>query len=288
MRLYLQYYRDAVRVMKEHKALVALLLLLQAITMISFVSVGIIYEVKIIQDWQSLMAAFNTANYDPASLQEGTPFIQDWLGFQRSYDSLKWNFVSLLGWWSLIFILLQGSLWFISYGLVTKNWRRWKQYFAQFMGAAFLAIVPLSTLGFLGIKEMMAQQAAPEMVVLAVQGLAAIGVLFYYGAMVAWGFPGFFDAGRYNIPEKRRAKMIFRWKVWSTLAIRNMTRVFPFFILNVLVLSGSWYLLYWASTSRQETSLLLGAALLLILLLSLLRIVWIVALQQIATNTKMP
>ena len=108
------------KLIKKHWKLFLILLLLQAICLVSGVFIGTFYQVKIMENARGIIEPLQNANYDSESIKQGEPFTQEISSIYENYQSMTKNIFALLGWLLLLFVVLNGRVWLLTQQLFKK------------------------------------------------------------------------------------------------------------------------------------------------------------------------
>ena len=261
-----QQAKDKIR---EHKWLFILIVIVQIILLILLFWLTITYQIKIFQDVQGLLTPLQNANYDPASIQEGQPFLKDIRTLQQSYTHLRKDVTQYIGGIIFLFLLGQGALWLLSHQILERSRflqlaKQWVKLAASSMillGPFFVIVYFLAKTFILnGLNE---QNFAQIMRVF----LLLFGFM-YYLLLTSWTI----------IP-------ISSWKEWAKkfifLAFKRIYYTLPVLISSWIVIIGTGALLYF-SVERQNIWLIIVAFFLGIIILVITRIFFIAVGKDIA------
>jgi len=203
------------KAVRKRKALFVLLFLSQMVFLSFFGYVQVKYQVEMAMDFQGIIAPLEEANYNVTSLQTGMPFTEQGNEIMGSWESLKANFMELMGFSFLIFAALNGLNWALSHYIAGKKkflvvWGR----FILLTGMFFLVLMLVNVLFFGGSVL----QNDPVLTSQIMMGLAAV---FGYFAWLSFSFADL------------KFKEIFR-KVFWEIGIKRFYLVLVAYLLVLL------------------------------------------------------
>ncbi|MFH1276343.1 MAG: hypothetical protein ABIH82_04495 [Candidatus Woesearchaeota archaeon] len=223
---------DSWQSIKRHKSIFMGLIILQILFLISIAYIGVNYQMKIINNVQTITTSLENANYDPDLIEKGKPFIEDMFLVQSSYLSLKNNLMKFLIWLTALYLVFQGAFWLITHHITRKlNWIK--------IGMGYLKYIIISTLlmgsflfgAYFVLKNLIIESADIDFVSSIAKNLAYASMVIYYFLAVA-----------YSLLNKQSLKQFF--KGWFACSIKKIHKTLPVMIINFALVTGTLYLIY--------------------------------------------
>jgi hypothetical protein len=259
-------FNSTIRVIKKNKGLFFVLIGLQLLLIVLLIFVSINYQIKIIENAKTVIEPLQDANFDPESIKEGQPFMEDIVPIYKGYKSMVryiWYYVS---WLAGIFIVLNGSIWILTQRLFGK-----KNYFKlalKFLSTSFVLLVPFFITAYLSLKWLLGLQ-------LEVQNFSSILQIVFWAFFVLY----YFILVTFAFIDISFWKNFFK-KIYSVGIKRVYYTLIVLFINLVLIFIGL-YSIYLTSNEEALFPLMILAATVLILIMVLTRIFWIACLKEI-------
>ena len=263
---------------KDHKILFGIVFLLQLLFLVSFLSVAIYYQVKLLEDASGIIEPLEKANYNAEMIQEGAPFTEDYLRVFNSYNSMVQNLKEFVIALLLLFFFVNGAIWMLSHWLLEEK-IHWKQkpkkacqFFLKMAASAAALLVPFLIPSYYLLSRFIRISGSFSKVVLAIEILLGAGAVLYYLFIVSLA-----------------AADIASWKRfarrWLDLSFRKIAKTAPALLLVALAFFLSSLLLYAAINYGRSFLLLAAAGIAEISVLVLTRIFFIACLQEIGHET---
>jgi hypothetical protein len=267
--IYIQAWKHTVLKIKKHKRLVLAIFLLQILLVISISMFTLSYQIKIIKNVEGILTPLEKANLDPASIEEGKPFLTQASGIFTNYITIKKNLTELLLGLAAFHLLFNGSLWILSHHLLKKlSLRQALQSGLKFILASFLFFVPYFYLAYNVLKRTLLQQIDPSTLGEIAKNFLYGYIPFYFVLLITFGL----------ITIKSYPK--FTQTVFRT-ALPNFHKILPAAVLSHIAILGSIYVLYTITNRESGLLLLIFAFVLFITTLILSRLFWISTIQLI-------
>ena len=255
----------------HHKPLGAVLLVLQLGFILSFLYITINYEVKIIQDAQSIIQPLQQANYDAESIQQGQYFLPDFAGIYSSYQSLLQNIFYLGLWLAGLFLVLNGGIWLLTHSLLASSKPTWKTilhgWLKYLVAAVFFIGIPL-LIGYIGLKIILARQVDVDMFTSLLNSIPYILGVLYYLLLVALTF----------ITDPSWSQFV---KHFYRAGLRKIHRTLLVLVINGALIAGSLYLVYLSMNYEGQFWLVVLASIIAVFIIVLSRLFWIACLQEL-------
>ncbi len=245
---------------KRHKLIFILLIILQLLALIAFSYTFIIYQVKILENTQGITEAMQNANFNPDSIQAGEPFIKDIYSVYQNYNSLLEQMYLLLLWLFLLFIIFNGLLWIGSHYMFKEISRKifLISTASKFLASSTILLIPLMLFFYFIFKNNITLLSSYGWVLLILTGVV------YYLLLVSLAF--------INIKS---------WKIFLkqilTKSIKKIHLTLIVLIINLIIISGSIFLIY---LSSDQIILSIITIILLGIILVLTRLFWLACLQE--------
>ena len=252
---------------KHHPKLFLLIIVVQALLLITVAAVGITYQMKIVTDLQNVVNPLQQANYDPDSLQEGQPFLADLAGVQRSYQQLQQNILEAVLIVALLYGVVHSGLWALSQKLY--HHLSWKKTGKVWIKSGVASLLVFSAFGLLSYHLLRNLITAAFDVTFFSQVaqylLITLGVLYYFLSII------------YGIPT-------IHWKK-NLLAIYHLgIKKIHYFIIplgiNVVLMLGTLYL-FSLTTAQPSFLIIILAGFLFIVTVGITRIFFLANVQEI-------
>ncbi|PIN74190.1 hypothetical protein COV20_01075 [Candidatus Woesearchaeota archaeon CG10_big_fil_rev_8_21_14_0_10_45_16] len=255
---------DVLEAFRNKKKFLLILIVLQ-ITIIVWPALLVpSYQLQAIQYSQDIVASVQTANYDTAQLQEGQPFIQDYLPLYKSAQGLKQLLLKASSWALFFFLVINGLIWTSTMQIFEKiSWRSALRQFSRYLATTSILIliwIIFSTYYF--YRQWSIESATPE-TLFNIIGIAAL-VLYYFFLTAA---------ACINSPWKKLPKRIF------TISVKNIHKVAVLLAINGAVLFLPLYLTY--KEIEADSGFMLFTLLLFILAVVVTRLYWIAAIRHL-------
>lgn len=234
MNLILNSFKKSFKLIKKHKSLFVVLLLLQLIFFSVFLSIQFSYWMRIMEGSLEVIDYLSAQNLDEASIEDSMLMNADILGedpllVYRNAKSIVTNFIILSLLSIICFIIFEGLLWAITDNLVNK--KKLKQFFiylGKFSLLTIIYFVILYIILFLNLKTLYVDEAAVPTI------LTYIVILIMF-LLVLFMFASYALIGKYKMWEA--VKMTF-------LGIKNnLGRVLLSFLIILVVIGVFSYLI---------------------------------------------
>ena len=259
-------FQSTINVIKKNKGIFVSLIALQLLLIILLIFVSINYQVKIIENARNVIEPLQGANFDPESIKEGQPFMEDIVPIYKGYKSMMKYIWYYVAWLAGIFVFLNGSIWILTQRLFGK-----KNYFKlslKFLSTSFLLLVPFFITAYLSLKWFLGLQLEVENFSFILQIVFWAFFVLYYFILVACAF---IDISSWKSFSK---------KIYSVGIKRIYYTLIVLFINLVLIFIGL-YSIYLTSNEEALFPLMILAATFLVLIIVLTRIFWIACLKEI-------
>jgi len=138
--------QSALTSLRRHPWYGLILIVLQISFLLSIGFIGLNYQVKVMENLQTISTIMNSANLDEQQLLEGNAFLEQTLTLYSAYKSLVRSAATLIIGLLLVFILFQAVLWTLSQRLVTgqlHSLKQWLTIFGKYCLSTILFIIPL-------------------------------------------------------------------------------------------------------------------------------------------------
>ena len=262
--------------LRQHKLLFFIALILQIALIVAVVYVGLTYQLKILENAQYILQAMEGAQYNTESLQQGQPFLNDYLQLYQQYRALIANVLQLAVWLGSLFLGGMLLLWLLTHQILAPPVQPWGKRLKQvaveavkIVVALFVFLIPVLALGYWRLKEL-ATQPDPEAIIGVLKMLGYVFIVAYYLLLVAL------------------AQVHHPWKLWVhnffAVGIKNIHKTVLVLLINAALIFGSLYLVYLSMQLEEWFSLLLLSSILVIILLVLTRLFWMACLQEIVRS----
>lgn len=271
--------RTTVDSIKKHRSLFALIVILQILFVVSSLALGTQYLFKILEDAQGIIVPLENANYDSQKIEQGAPFTPDYASIYNSYRSMLKNVLVFLAGLSVLFLSLNGSIWLLSHWMLQERqqWRIRLKEGAQFLvkawASAFLLLGPFFIISYYVLLHFIRVSQAFSNIAMVLKYLLIALLAVYYFFLVALAVAP-------HKPWKRFAL------VWIEISISRFQKTVIAFFLITATLLVSFSVLYAAIEYGESVALLLFLGLLCMMIVSVTRIFWIAAIQEIKQEKK--
>ena len=130
-KIILRSLRESFSVIRKNKRIVLSLLILQLILFSLMFFVNIKYQSKMLESTQAIIEYMEKQKFDQASLglsllQQKSVLGDDPLLISRNFSAIAYNLKFLIFYTLIIFILLNGFIWFLTCNLINKNFKSLK------------------------------------------------------------------------------------------------------------------------------------------------------------------
>ncbi len=267
--------QDVAKSIREHKILFIVLILLQIGFIAALAYITINYQVKILNTVQEIIQPLQNANYDPESIQQGQEFISQIAGIYQAYRTLIQQVLYLAAWWLGLFLVVNGALWVLSHQILERiSWKNIGKQWMKYAAATAVLLGPFLLAIYLILKGVMKAQVDPDK----------------FGELLKYLF--YSVAGIYYLIINAFASLnAVSWKefvgYFFTTAIKKIHRTMPVLIINLSLLSGAAYLIYYFMEINPNFAWMMAASVLLMKLIILTRLYWIACLREL-TSHKLP
>ncbi|MBI2572677.1 hypothetical protein HYV86_02355 [Candidatus Woesearchaeota archaeon] len=207
---------------KSYKIFFALLCVFQLLLLGAAAIIFLHYQLAILQDVQSVLEPLEGATLDEQALQNGQPFVEDFLPLYRGYSKLISDLKMLAAWMALFFIFGGGLLWVASHHLIHRlHWRDAGRIMVRYILGSAITLLLFTLFLTLLIQAALAniEGGFNWQVVVAI----IIGVVLYLVLLVA-----------------TLHSRIVSWKEWMVVFGSSLTRKLGF---HLLVFFMGWVVL---------------------------------------------
>lgn len=260
-----------IKLIKKHKKLFLILLLLQTICLVSGVAIGTFYQVKIMENARGIIEPLQNANYDSESIEQGKSFTKEISSIYANYQSMTKNILALLGWLLLLFIILNGRVWLLTQNLFQK--RKLTEEL-QMLGRFVVSLIVIMGV-FFGISYglliyLLRLEVSLGVFSIAVISLLSIYMLFYYLLITACAL--------IHYPWKEFMHKFF------VCAIKKIHKSVLVLLINNFLIFLSLLVIFASINYEKSLWFLLLAGILLVVVMVITRIFWVACLQELATQ----
>lgn len=257
---------------REHKLLFLLLIILQIAFIAALAYTTITYQVKILKTAQDIIQPLQNANYDAESIQQGQEFLSQIAGIYQAYQSLIQQIVRLALWWLGLFLVVNGALWVVSHQMLEEfSWKKAGKQWMKYVTAAFILLGPFLLVIYFILKMLIRAQIDPEKFgSMLMYLLYSLGIIYY---LMINAF-----ASLHTPTWKEFARHFF------TTTIKKIHRTILVLIINLILLAGATYLIYYFMELNQNFALMMITSGILIFLIIVARLYWIACLQEITSH----
>lgn len=261
--------QDAAKSIREHKILFIVLILLQIGLIAALAYITITYQVKILTTAQQIIEPLQNANYDAESIQQGKEFMSQIAGIYQAYRTLIQQVLYLAAWWLGLFLIVNGALWVLSHQMREGfSWKKAGKQWIKYGVATLILLGPFLLVIYFILKGVMKAQVDPDKFGEMLKYLLYSFAIIYY--LMANAFASLNAAS-----WKEFVRYFF------TTAIRKIHRTLPVLIINLALLSGTVYLIYYFMEINPNFALMMAASAILMILLILTRLYWITCLREL-------
>ncbi|MDO8511308.1 MAG: hypothetical protein Q7S55_04020 [Nanoarchaeota archaeon] len=271
--------RTTVNSIKRHRLLFALIVILQIIFVVSSLALGTQYLFKVLEDAQGIIVPLENANYDSQKIEQGESFTPDYASIYNSYRSMLKNVFLFLAGLAVLFLSLNGSIWLLSHWMLQERqqWRIRLKEGAQFLlkawAAALLLLGPFAIISYYVLLHFIRISQSFTNIAIVLKSLLIALLVIYYFFLVALAVA----------PHKPWKRFALTWIEFSISKFQKT--VIAFFLIAVALLA-SFSVLYAAIEYGESVTLLLFLGLFCMVMVSLTRIFWIAAIQEIKPEKK--
>lgn len=223
---------NTLKAIRNNKLLFLGLLFLQILFIIIISVVSYQYFIDIQTNIRGVMEPIEEGNYDPTSIEEGQLFTDDALIIYQSYRSLAKNVIKLSAWLLGLFIIFNGSLWIFSHWFFIEK-KKASDFFRsilKYISTTIIFLLPYLIIGYFFLKMMLKRNISLSEVKVLIQIVLAIFLVFY-----------FFMTTAFSLVNIRSWKHFL--KRWYRVSIRKIYHSLPLFLLNLILITGSFYLM---------------------------------------------
>ncbi len=267
-------FQKSLHAFRTHKLLFTALFLLQLFFIISITFTALYYQLKVIQDLQGIIGPLQTANYDPARLQQGEAFSTELSSIRLSYASIKKNIFLFVLLNSLLFFIINGLLWVFCHYMLYKKKNILSQWL-RFVSISILLIIPYLFLAYFILKEKFTSGVDPSLFAQTAQYfLYGFGVIYYF-LLISFAYLS-----------------VNTWKDFFskifTTGVKKIHYTLPALALCIIPLALSIFLMSIAPPSSYYIPLILIFLVIMIFTLTFSKIFWIASLQELDHETHHP
>lgn len=260
-----------IKLIKKHWKLFLILLLLQAICLVSGVFIGTFYQVKIMENAQGIIEPLQKANYDSESIKQGEPFTQEISSIYENYQFMTKNILALLGWLLLLFIVLNGRVWLLTQQLFKKvKLKEEIQMLSRFIVSLIVIMGVFFGISYILLIYLLRLEVSLNVFSIAIVGLLLVYSLFYYLLITACAL--------IHYPWKEFMHKFF------VCAIKRIHKSVLVLLINNLLIFLSLLVIFASINYEKSLWFLLLAGLLLVVVIVITRIFWVACLQELAKN----
>jgi len=274
-----QGLKKVIEAIKANKLLFITLFILQTIFLITISYASLHYQMEILEDARGIIEPLQNANYDPDSIQDGNPFLQDPLTVYKSYKSLINNILFMDLWLLFIFIIINGLIWTLCHQLLEgksklfSNLKNLGFIWSRFIIFSLILLSPLLILFYFILTRTLTFGISPQFfATLSIIILCSYFVIYYF-LLVSFAF----------IDEKRIKKLLHNI---FTVAFKKIHFTLIVLVINLILIFINGYLIYLTFNKLQFFPLTLLLTIILITTLVLTKIFWIVCLKEIIRDKK--
>lgn len=269
-------WKRAVSAIKEHKWLFVILVLLQAVLIVSGGFVLLDYQLKIFADIQAISVPLAQANYNQTSIQQGLPFMENLLPVVRSYQNMIWHFLEMVFWLAGLFVFLNGGIWLLVHWMVKKpgeklGFLKILNQWLKYLISSLVAGLPLAVLGYLLFKVFFSLGIGPdsEQFRLAFQILPYLAMIEYYFLLVAIALV--------NIESWQAFA-----RKWFECSVKKIYLTLIVLLINLILILIGLGLIYLAMSYESVSWLLFILTPVFLAGWAFARIFWVSSLQELA------
>ena len=259
---------------KKKKGLFAFIVVLQIFFMISSLWLTSVYLVKIIDSAKGVIQPLENANYNADKIKAGEPFTGDYLPIYNSYQAMLADIISFGIWMSLLFVILNGSLWLCSSWLFEEK-KGWKarlngaaRFFLKMACSLVLLLIPSAVGSYYILLHFVRISDSFDTIIFIMKILLVGLAILYYFLLVAFALA----------TGSSWKKFV---KAWFKVSVLKISKTFLLFLLVSLLLGASVAAVYAAVEYEQSFLLVLATGVLIIMVFVATRILWIAGIQQI-------
>ncbi len=255
---------------RQRKKLFLLLLIFQFVFLISLGTVAYIYQLRILENVQQIIVPLQAMPTDQASLEAGQVFGPEIIQVYQGYQALIRDITHFLLWMAGLFLVVNGAVWIMSHHLLGRleNWQERTKARLKFTLAALTIMGPLLAAGYWLVRA----AAGWEMEMDAFTSAVKIAICFllggYYLLLVSFAFI-----------NQASWKQFVRKSFKAAVARSYLT--LPVLALNLTLIAGNVYLIYYLLTYLQNFHLVVLSTILLVLVAALSKLFWISCLAEI-------
>ena len=263
-----------VNAIQKHKLLFALLVILQIAFVVSSMTLGAQYLLKIVEDTQGIIVPLENANYDSEKIKQGESLAPDYASIYNSYRSMLRNVFLFLAWMVALFLLLNGSIWMLSHWMLQekKPWRvkikEGLRFLLKAWTAMFLILAPVKIASYYVLLYFIRISESFGKITFVLKILLVVFLAVYYFLLVALAVA----------PLLSWKQFVLRWVSIAAVRIQKTALLFVTIMTVLLVVFGT---LYVGIEYSKSVLLLLVLGLLSLITLVITRIFWIAGVQQI-------
>ncbi len=257
---------------KKHKLLFITLVIIQIAFFALLLYVSWHYNLKVMSEFDAIRNVLGEEDYSNGALST-TGMSATFHGFHSIIDHITYFAVWVLA----IFSVINGLLWVCSHQMyANRNWKKASasevaQRWLKYASSSILLLAPFLVAGHYLLKRLVSFSGTEEQIFNITYVLVGLLVVFYYVLVVASAFI--------------HARSWKKWmKITFATGIKNLHKVLPILLLNVVVLTVVGGSGYWMFIHLPSLWLLIISALLLIVVLVVSRIFWIAALWEIGNE----
>ena len=265
--------------LRQHKFLFMITIISQMVFITALVYIGLTYQLKIVENSQYILQAMDSAQYNAESLQQGQPFVADYLQLYQHYQTLITVVIQAAIWLSGLFLTGMGVLWLFSHQIISPAISSWKRKLTlagkeiiKIISAIIIFLAPIVLIGYWWLRSMV--EPDPELILSRLKIMGYLLLVTYYLLLVALAFV---SSG---------------WKIWIKqfvkAVIKNIHKTLLVLLINATLMMGSLFLVYYSLEIIESFPLLVVASILSLILMVLTRVWWIACLQEITNEKSAP
>ncbi|MBT4539067.1 hypothetical protein HOC32_02150 [Candidatus Woesearchaeota archaeon] len=258
---------------KKKPGLFLSLAALQLVLIVILATLVLGFQIKILEDVESIMTAVEGANTNPELIDAGQPFLQDTALILQSYKSMIKNTFQMILWSLLIFLILNSILWTGSHSILSEkfSWRLWKTYCLQYITATLIVTIPYIILIWIFSKQITSLAISPGSINTWGTTFTVLFIIFYFLLL------------------NSAAALTSSWKKWPkkifVTTIKKLPKTLMVLLINLAILGSILYGLYSVLTFTELAWLVVILTIIVVSVLILTRIFWIAALNNEKNNT---
>ena len=257
------------KLIKQRPFFFILIILIQLIFLISFISTGLHYQNLVVKDFQSIAESLQHTEKDIEEFETGKSNLNNLRTIKSKVESVKGNLIDAILSLLSIFIVINGMIWISTHLLINKERFKWKVLIEKFVASSIIFSSIFSLLVYLTFQRTFFTDITPASFENLIQMLTISFFVINYFLLIAFAL--------INTPSwKNYTKQIY------FIGINKIHKVLLTIFICGLILSPGILLVYYSTINLKMATYIIPITLLISVLIVISRIFWTKTIQDIS------